>query len=184
MAVGPDGALYVGDDFNGIIYRVAYASPPAGGESAAAFKAGEPIPKTYAAEGDNISPPLSWTAPEAARSLVVILDDPDAAEPKPFTHWIAYDIPGAVTALREGLPREQVLVDPKGLKQGMNGRDTFGYAGPNPPVGAAAHNYHLQDFVLDTESLGIDPGATRAEVLEAMTGKVLAKGKILGTYQR
>lgn len=213
-AVGPDGALYVGDDFNGIIYRVAY-DPPAGAAEAeapvpnplmppppskiaidmisaetvetlapkSAFEANQTIPAIHAKQGDNASPPLSWNAPEGAKSFVVILDDPDAIEPKPFTHWIAYDIPGSVTALREGLPVEQVLPEPE-MKQGVNSAGSTGYTGPNPPIGDPAHHYHLQVFALDSDSLGIDPGATREEVLEAMRGRVLAKGEIIGTFAR
>ena len=214
-AVGPDGALYVSDDFNGIIYRVAY-EPPAGAAEAAApvpnpltppppskialdmidaetdaalapksaFEPNQPIPAAHARRGDDASPPLSWTAPEGTKSFVVVMDDPDAAEPKPFTHWIAYDIPATVTALREGIPTEQVLTAPKEMKQGVNSFGSIGYTGPNPPAGDPAHSYHLQVFALDTASLGIDPGATREEVLRAMRGKVLAKGEIVGTFAR
>ena len=214
-AVGPDGALYVSDDFNGIVYRVAY-QPPAGPARAAApvpnplmpppaskialdmistetdetltpksaFEANQPIPAIHAKQGDDASPPLSWNVPEGAKSFVVVMDDPDAAEPKPFTHWLAYDIPASVTALREGMPTDPVLSEPKEMKQGANSLGSTGYTGPNPPVGDPAHNYHLQVFALDTASLGIDPGATREEVLQAMRGRVLAKGEIIGTFAR
>lgn len=214
LAVGPDGALYVGDDFNGVIYRVAH-EPPAGGAAtgtvpnplmpppvskialdlveatseagtapASAFEAGKPIPAVYAAAGDDASPPLSWTAPKGAKSFVVVMDDPDAAAPKPFVHWVAYDIPGHLTALREGLPGDPVLSDPPEMKQGRNSKGSTGYTGPNPPVGDPAHHYHLQVFALDVESLGIEPGATREAVLQAMTGKVIGEGEIVGTFQR
>lgn len=214
LAVGPDGALYVGDDFNGVIYRVAH-EPPAGGAAtgtvpnplmpppvskialdlveatseagttpASAFEAGKPIPAVYAAAGDDASPPLSWTAPKGAKSFVVVMDDPDAATPKPFVHWVAYDIPGHLAALREGLPGDPVLSDPPEMKQGRNSKGSTGYTGPNPPVGDPAHHYHLQVFALDVESLGIEPGATREAVLQAMTGKVIGEGEIVGTFQR
>ena len=219
LAVGPDGALYVGDDFNGVIYRVAYTGPaetaslaapapeppahrpsppPSSGIAiervearsdaplplASAFGADQPIPPIYAAEGDNASPPLSWSAPAAAKSFVLIMDDPDARDPKPFTHWIAYDIPAATTGLREGMPTDPVLSEPAEMKQGTNSMGSTGYTGPNPPPDDPAHHYHLQIFALDVASLGIDPGARREEVLEAMQGKVIAKGEIVATFER
>jgi Raf kinase inhibitor-like YbhB/YbcL family protein len=214
-AVGPDGALYVGDDFNGVIYRIAH-KPTAGQKGAAAavpnllappppsrialelveaktveallpksrFEPDQPIPPAFSADGDNASPPLSWKAPEGAKSFVVIMDDPDAAEPKPFVHWIGYDIPAIVTSLREGMPTEPVLTEPKGMKQGTNSMGSTGYTGPKPPVDDPAHHYHLQVFALDVASLGIDPGATRDEVLQAMRGHVISMGKLIGTYKR
>jgi Raf kinase inhibitor-like YbhB/YbcL family protein len=215
MAVGPDGALYVGDDSQGIIYRVAYEGsaasavaaspapnpilpPPASKialdmvgarEEAAirvtsAFEPDAPIPAAHAADGDNASPPVSWETPEGAQSFVLVMDDPDAAEPKPFVHWLAYDIPASTASLREGLPTEPVLPSPPMMKQGKNSMGATGYTGPKPPVEDPAHHYHLQVFALDVASLGLDPGATREEVLQAMQGKVIAKGEIVGVFER
>ncbi len=70
------------------------------------------------------------------------------------------------------------------MKQGTNSTGSTGYTGPKPPVGDPAHHYHLQVFALDVASLGIDPGATRDEMLQAMRGKVLAKGEIVGAFER
>ncbi len=71
------------------------------------------MPMKHGAEGHNASPMLSWSgAPEGTKSFVVIMDDPDAAEPKPFVHWVAYDISGTVTELREGLPTDPILQEP------------------------------------------------------------------------
>lgn len=217
VAVGPDGSLFVGDDSNGIIYRVSYegeqatastsasptpatVTPPPDSDIAielvaprqdvrlsvsAPFETDAAIPPAHAADGDNASPRLEWSgAPEGTRSFVLIVDDPDAAAPKPFVHWIAYDIPAEVTALREGLPTEPLLPDPDGLKQGTNSRGATGYFGPKPPVGDPAHSYHFQIFALDVAELGIKPGAARDEVIAAMEGHVLASGEIVGTFAR
>jgi len=99
-------------------------------------------------------------------------------------HWIVYDLPADVTALREGLPTEPVLQSPKGVKQGTNSMGATGYVGPKPPVDDPAHAYHFQVFALDVASLGIDPARTRDEVIAAMQGHVLAVGEIVGTFKR
>lgn len=154
-------------------------------EVTASFAPDETIPVKHGAEGDNASPRLDWTgAPEGTKSFVVIADDPDAAEPKPFVHWVIYDIPASEAGLREGLPTDPVLQDPKGTKQGVNSKGQTGYLGPRPPLGDPAHHYHFQVFALDVDSLGLDPGKTRAEVLGAMEGHVLAEGEIVGLYER
>ncbi|ODN71771.1 YbhB/YbcL family Raf kinase inhibitor-like protein [Methylobrevis pamukkalensis] len=137
------------------------------------------------ADGDNASPAIDWkTGPEGTRCFVVLMEDPDAAQPKPFVHWVVYDIPGNVTGLREGLPTEPILQDPKGVKQGTNSAGRTGYFGPKPPVGDPAHSYHFQVFALDVSSLDLDPGAPRDEVLSAMKGHVLASGRLVGTFER
>ncbi|MGK9201005.1 YbhB/YbcL family Raf kinase inhibitor-like protein [Sinorhizobium meliloti] len=217
IAVSPDGSLFVGDDSNGVIYRVshrdgkrmtdatstssipnlideptpskvAYALVDAKEEQAirirSDFENGKAMPVKYTADGDNASPQLSWAAPDEAKSFIVIVDDPDASAPKPFVHWILYDLPSNTTSLREGLPTESILQDPKGVKQGTNSSGSTGYTGPKPPVEDGEHNYHIQIFALDIPSLGLEPGETREAVLEAMEGHVLAKGEIVGTFDR
>lgn len=151
----------------------------------AAFEKDGPIAVQYAADGDNASPPLEWSSvPEGTKSFVLIADDPDAAKPKPFTHWLAYDIPAETTKLREGIPGTPILQEPKDMKQGANSMGSVGYTGPKPPVGDTAHHYHFQVFALDVETLGLDPGANRDAVLKAMEGHVLGKGQIIGTFER
>ncbi len=217
IAVGMDGALFVADDSNGVVYKVSYhgsdKAPPS--EAAAipnvvtdmpvskiaidlvnatstdgivvkaAFEKDGPIPVQYTADGDNASPAIEWTkAPEGTKSFVLIADDPDAAKPKPFTHWLAYDIPVATTQLREGIPGTPVLQEPKMMKQGANSQGSTGYTGPKPPVGEPAHHYHFQVFALDIDTLGLNPGAKRDAVLKAMAGHVLAEGQVVGTFER
>lgn len=153
--------------------------------TAPSFGNGEPIPLKHAAEGDNASPALEWgTPPDGTQSILVIADDPDAAEPKPFVHWIIYDITGDATGIGEGLSTDAVLQQPKGAKQGTNSKGQTGYMGPRPPLGDPAHNYHFQVFALDLSQIPVDPGATREQVLAAIDGHVIAKGEVVGTYER
>lgn len=151
----------------------------------AAFEKDGPIPVQYVADGDNASPAIEWASvPQGTKSFVLIADDPDAAKPKPFTHWVAYDIPAATTKLREGIPGTPILQEPKEMKQGANSMGSVGYTGPKPPVGDPAHHYHFQVFALDIETLGLEPGAKRDAVLKAMEGHVLGEGQIVGTFER
>lgn len=215
VAVGRDGAIFLSDDTNGVIYRIASdrpvdasvaaertvpdtVTPPAPAPLAmdmlatdaaltvtAPFQPDAPIDIRHAADGDNASPALSWDgAPDGTRSFVVIVEDPDAAEPKPFVHWLAYDIPADVTALREGFPTEVSVPDPKGVRQGTNSGGSTGYTGPKPPVQDGAHHYHFQVFALDVPGLDLPPAADRAAVLAAMQGHVIAAGRIVGTFDR
>ncbi|MDF2798141.1 MAG: hypothetical protein K0R85_885 [Devosia sp.] len=153
--------------------------------SSSSFADSGAIPIAHAAEGHNASPALSWDeAPEGTKSFAVIMDDPDADEPKPFVHWVLFDIPADVTTLREGINTDPVLQDPEGAKQGSNSRGQTGYYGPRPPLDDPAHNYHFQVFALDLAELPVELGAKREDVLAAMEGHVLAKGEVVGTYQR
>jgi Raf kinase inhibitor-like YbhB/YbcL family protein len=149
-----------------------------------AFAANEKIPLAYSAYGDDASPPLSWSGtPGGTRSFVVIVDDPDASSAKPFTHWIAYNLPADIKTLREGLPTTPRLEAPVSMLQGQNTRGSAVYFGMKPPPGDPAHHYHFQVFALD-RMLDLKPGARREEVLAAIRGHVLAKGELVGTFAR
>lgn len=153
--------------------------------TAPSFADGATIPIAHSADGHNASPALSWgEAPEGTLTYVVIADDPDAAEPKPFVHWVLFDVPGTLTGIGEGLTPDLTLQEPKGAKQGTNSRGQVGYFGPRPPLEDPAHNYHFQVFATDLAVLPVDPGATRDEVLAAMEGHVLAKGEVIGQFKR
>jgi len=149
-----------------------------------AFVDGGSIPKVYTCDGRDVSPPLSWAGvPEAARSLALICEDPDAPMGT-FTHWVLFDLPPDVTELKEGLPPEAtVKVKPggKAARQGKNDFGKLGYGGPCPPRGT--HRYVFRLYALDTR---IDRGrdAMRGQVLGAMKGHVLAEGRLLGKYSR
>ena len=112
-----------------------------------------------------------------------MLEDPDVGQNPPFVHWTIYNIAADATELREGVPGQPRLVLPDGAAQGRNDRGSTGYFGMRPPQDDPAHHYHLQVFALDTE-LDLPHGASRAELLEAMQGHVLAEGELVGTYQR
>jgi Raf kinase inhibitor-like YbhB/YbcL family protein len=141
------------------------------------------IPDAQSEYADGISPEISWTRVEGAKSYALILEDPDAKNVIPFVHWVAYNIPAEVTALPEGLHDGEQLLEPARIFQGRTSRGTVGYFGPRPPEGDPPHHYHFQVFALDRQ-LNLPPGAVREDVVHAMSGHVLAAGELVGTYQR
>jgi Raf kinase inhibitor-like YbhB/YbcL family protein len=141
-----------------------------------AFPPGGTIPLRYSAYGDNRSPPLAWSGlPAAARSLVLMMEDPDATSARPFVHWLAWNLPSSLS----GLPEAAV---PPGVRQGRNSRGTIGYFGPRPH-GSTPHHYHFQLFALD-RALALPAGADREHLLAAMNGHVLAKGDLVGLFRQ
>jgi Raf kinase inhibitor-like YbhB/YbcL family protein len=152
----------------------------------AAFGEGGTIPRAYTCDGENVSPPLSWSGvPASARALVLIADDPDAPRGT-WTHWVLYDLPAEAGALPERLPPEATVEVPSGeashvARQGRNDFRKLGYGGPCPPSGT--HRYDFRLYALDAPT-GLEPGATRREVLDAIDGHVLARGQLMGRYAR
>jgi Raf kinase inhibitor-like YbhB/YbcL family protein len=136
----------------------------------------------HADYGEKISPALSWTVPPSAKSLVVIVEDPDAKEPKPFVHWVLYNLPPSFAALPEAVPGAPRLPEFGGALQGRNSRGTIGYFGPRPPKGDPAHHYHFQVFAVDA-MLELDPGATASVVVAAMNKHVVGRGELVGLYR-
>lgn len=150
--------------------------------SSPSFRANAPIPQRYSAYYEGISPPLAWSGlPSGAQSVAILMEDPDAAVGNPFVHWVAWNIPAAIAALPESVPTIPQVPDLGNLRQGRNTRGSTGYFGPRPPVGDKPHRYRFQFFALDT-MLNILPGSDRETLLRAMTGHVLAKGELVGTY--
>jgi Raf kinase inhibitor-like YbhB/YbcL family protein len=144
-----------------------------------AFANEEMIPRRYTCDGEDISPPLSWRGvPPGAESLALIADDPDAPR-KTWVHWVAYNLPAANGGLPENVPPEKTIVG--GGRQGTSDFGRVGYGGPCPPSGI--HRYYFKLYALDAE-LGLAPGATKEELLQAMAGHVLAEAQILGRYRR
>lgn len=144
-----------------------------------AFIEGAMIPPKYTCDGENTSPPLSWTGvPSATRSLVLICDDPDAPAGT-WDHWVMYNIPADATGIPEGVPEKAVLDN--GAVHGSNSWRRIGYGGPCPPAGT--HRYFFKLFALGT-LLDLKSGATTTQLLEAMEGHVLAQGQLMGKYRR
>ncbi|MGA2616609.1 MAG: YbhB/YbcL family Raf kinase inhibitor-like protein [Thermoguttaceae bacterium] len=154
-----------------------------------AFADGQPIPKKYTGEGQDVSPPLGWSnLPERAKELALICDDPDAPRPEPWVHWVIYKIPVAAAGLPEGIPRQREVKDPAGAVQGQNswppGREAnIGYRGPMPPPGHGTHHYHFRLYALDSP-VAAAADLDKEALLRAMRGHVLAEGKLTGTYKR
>ena len=148
------------------------------------FVHGEPIPRKYTCDGEDISPPLRWSdPPQGTQSLALIADDPDAPVGT-WVHWVLYNLPAETTQLAEGLPRDADLKELSAL-QGKNSlrSENLGYRGPMPPPGHGVHHYHFRLFALDAP-LDLPPGATEDELFQAMAGHILAEGELIGTYER
>jgi hypothetical protein len=137
------------------------------------------IPRRFTCDGENISPPLSWKGmPEGTKSLALIADDPDAPR-KTWVHWVVYNLPAESGGLPENVPPEKTLAG--GGRQGTSDFGRIGYGGPCPPSGT--HRYFFKLYALDAE-LGLAPGATKEELLQAMAGHVLAEAQLMGRYRR
>jgi len=152
-----------------------------------AFGNGQPIPKKYTGDGQDVSPALAWTeAPAGTKQWALICDDPDAPTDEPWVHWVIYAIPAAVRSLPGGVKTSAQLSEPKGAMQGKNswpnGR-TVGYRGPAPPKGHGVHHYHFKLYAIDTEPK-LAAGLTKSDLLKALDGHVLGVGELMGTYER
>jgi Raf kinase inhibitor-like YbhB/YbcL family protein len=147
-----------------------------------AFEPGGTISSKYTCEGEDVSPPLAIAGvPNGTKSLALIVDDPDAPDPKAprrvWVHWIAYNLPPATEALPENASSTGL---PPGAVDGLNDWKQTGYRGPCPPIGR--HRYFHKLYALDT----VLPGRamTKAELESAMDGHILAQTELMGTYQK
>ena len=139
-----------------------------------AFAGGQPIPQRHSCEGEDLSPPLSWTdVPEGATSLALIVDDPDAPGGT-FTHWLGWGLDPAAGGLGEG---EAAPV------QGRNDFGATGYRGPCPPPGHGPHRYFFRLHALG-DDLELEPGAGRAGLEQALAGRSVSVTELMGTYER
>ncbi len=137
------------------------------------FTNGKPIPPKHTCQGKDVSPPLTFSnIPKEARSLALIMDDPDAPHGT-FDHWIAWNIPANTTALSEGVTLAH---------QGTNHFQEARYRGPCPPPGKP-HRYFFKLYALDT-TLNLPNGSTKEAVEAAMEGHILAKAELVGLFQR
>ncbi|MFQ5890508.1 MAG: YbhB/YbcL family Raf kinase inhibitor-like protein [Gemmatimonadota bacterium] len=148
--------------------------------TSSAFEDGASIPVRYTCDGQDLSPPLSWTgAPEGTVTFALIGDDPDAPVGT-WVHWVLYDIPADVAELPEGLPTTPTVL--QGARQGRNDFRRIGYGGPCPPRGAP-HRYFFKLYALDA-TLTLPDGAEKKDVVRAMEGHILAQGQLVGMYRR
>jgi Raf kinase inhibitor-like YbhB/YbcL family protein len=144
-----------------------------------AFEEGEMIPQKYTCDGRDVSPPLAWGGvPAGTKSLALICDDPDAPAGT-WVHWVLFDLPADTKELSENIPPKKTLES--GAKHGINDFREFGYGGPCPPGGT--HRYFFRVYALDKET-GLNPGATKAQLVRAMEGHILAEGQLMGKYRR
>ncbi len=150
--------------------------------TSSAFKEGARIPRRYTCEGENVSPPLSWTAaPAKTAELTLVCDDPDAPRGT-FVHWVLYGLPATTILLPEAMPTTETLPKLGGAKQGKNGTGTVGYTGPCPPPGPM-HHYHFILYALDAK-LDLKPGATVEQLRKAMKEHIVGQTELVGLYSR
>lgn len=139
-----------------------------------AFENDKNIPSKYTCDGEDINPPLEWdNIPEGAKSLVLIVDDPDAPSGN-WDHWLVWNIDPSVKSIQEG----EV---PEGAVLGMNDFNKTEWGGPCPPSGV--HRYQFKLYALDT-ILNIPSGSRKSELEEAMKGHILDQSVLVGLYSR
>jgi Raf kinase inhibitor-like YbhB/YbcL family protein len=151
--------------------------------SSQAFEHGGEIPSRYTCEAEDLSPPLTWDGvPENAESLVLIVDDPDAPDPKApktvWVHWLLYNLPAGTGGLPEGTTFRDL---PSGTKEGLNDWIRTGYGGPCPPIGR--HRYFFKLYALDTQ-LEFGDHPTKAELEAAIRGHLIESCELMGTYKK
>ena len=151
--------------------------------TSAAFAHGGAIPARYTCDGKDCSPALAWTSvPAGAKSLVLIVDDPDAPDPAApkmtWVHWVLYNLPARDGGLAVAVRSSDL---PAGTREGLNDWKRTGYGGPCPPIGR--HRYFHKLYALDVvlPDLG---RPTKAQVEKAIEGHVVARAELVGTYQR
>jgi hypothetical protein len=147
------------------------------------FANGEEIPTRFTCEGDGVSPPLAWSgAPDGTKSLALIVDDPDAPDPKApqrtYVHWVLYDIPPSATGLPDGAVNDAL---PVGARTGHNDSGKAAWHPPCPPIGR--HRYFFKLYALDKQ-LGPLEDPSKAGLEKAIAGHVLGQGVLIGTYQK
>jgi Raf kinase inhibitor-like YbhB/YbcL family protein len=167
----------------------AVAVPPAHGGTMSftiespAFAANGEIPSKYTCEGDDVSPPLRWSGvPPSAKSLALVVDDPDAPDPRApqrvWVHWVVYDLPPSTQALAEGAKGAEL---PPTAKVGKNDWGRAAWGGPCPPIGR--HRYFFKLYALDT-ALPELRAPTKAALEDAMQGHVVGEAQLVGTYEK
>lgn len=141
------------------------------------------IPAKYTCEGADTSPPLAFSGvPSSAKSLALIVDDPDAPDPSApkmtWVHWVVYNVPAQTTALGEGASGKSL---PQGAREGLNDWKKPAYGGPCPPIGR--HRYFFKLYALDIALPDLGR-PSKADLTKAMQGHVVGSAELVGTYQK
>lgn len=145
------------------------------------FNDGDRIPVRYTCDGEDLSPPLSWSgAPDGTGSFALLCDDPDAPAGT-WHHWAVFDIPAHIDHLDEGYPTSE-RVD--SVRQAINDFDRSGYGGPCPPPGHGTHRYRFRLLALGVAALDLPHRVRCPEVGHAARPHVLAEVELMGTYSR
>ena len=149
------------------------------------FQHQESIPAMYTCQGEDLSPPLKWrNISEKAKSLALIVDDPDAPDPaapqRTYVHWVVYNIPVKAPGFEAAAGNEEDLL-PKGTLKGQNDWGRKGYGGPCPPIGR--HRYFFKLYALDTMLPDLN-SPTKQALEAAMEGHIVEKAELIGTYQK
>lgn len=170
-----------------IVYaRAGLGAPETMRVTSEAFADGTPLPQRFTQDGAKVSPPLRFTGlPPGGRSLLLVVEDADSPTPAPLVHALAWDIPAAEgTGLQEAaLDADAMPTTRAGVALGKNSFMASGWLPPDPPTGHGLHRYCFQVFALDVTP-DLEQGAGRGAVIEALDGHVLAKGLLVGTYER
>ena len=153
--------------------------------TSAAFADGQPIPARFTEDGAKVSPPLAIEAvPAEAKSLVLVVEDADSPTPAPLVHALVWDI--APDHLRFEEADLDADARPAARRDAMFGKNSFlssGWLPPDPPTGHGPHRYAFQVFAL-SRSLDLAEGSGRGALLKALEGLVVARGLLVGTYER
>lgn len=150
------------------------------------IKDGKPIPIEYTADGEDVSPPLSWSdVPDGVREFALIVDDPDAPTDEPWVHWVVYGIAPDARLLPRALPVEPTAERLATANQGVNTwkENNVGYRGPDPPSGSGTHHYHFKLYALDVPIKPDEP-VDKKTLLETIEGHVIDTAELVGTYER
>jgi Raf kinase inhibitor-like YbhB/YbcL family protein len=149
-----------------------------------AFDDQHPIPSLFTADGESDSPPLRWRGvPHGAKSIVLIVEDADSPTPEPLVHALAWKAPGCDDDLIPGALTGKSAAD-EGLRLGRNSLLGAGWLPPHPPPGHGPHRYVFEIFAVDADPPHSEDLPGRTEIVEAIRGHVLAKGCLIGVYER
>ncbi len=180
VRAGPEHLSYNGPDFQAP-ERLSLLSP--------AFAPGGALPARYTEDGDKISPPLTFSGvPAEAKSLIVVIEDPDAPTPLPIIHTLALGPASSDGRIEEGAlcppaSGSQLSAGPLAWTLGRNSFNKLGYLPPDPPTGHGPHTYVFQLFALDTVPV-LEPGWSKSDLLKAVKGAVIARGRLDAVYGR